>query len=73
LATRLFGEQSATEVEVLDEVSQSYRNVGVLARATKAAMSEVMFKKKNPIVQKYLQVKVRLRWGLCCTRFYDGN
>jgi hypothetical protein len=36
-------------------------------------MSEVMFKKKNPIVQKYLQVKARMRWGLCCTRFYDGN
>jgi len=43
LATRLLGEQSATQVEVLDEVSQSYRKVRVLARATKATVSEMTF------------------------------
>ena len=30
LATRLLGEQSATEVKVLDDVSQHSRKVGVL-------------------------------------------
>ncbi len=40
-ATRLLGEQSATEVKVLNEVSQSYRKVQVLARVMKATVSEV--------------------------------
>ncbi len=43
LATRLLGEQFDTEVEVLDEVSQNYRKVRVLARAMKATVFEVMF------------------------------
>jgi hypothetical protein len=41
LATRLLEEQSATEVKALDEVSQIYQKVRVLARATKATMSKV--------------------------------
>jgi hypothetical protein len=41
LATRLLEEQSATEVKVLDEVSQIYQKARVLARAMKATMSKV--------------------------------
>ncbi len=43
MATRLLGEQSATEVVVLDKVGQNYRKVRVLARVSKATLSIVMF------------------------------
>jgi hypothetical protein len=47
------GEQSTTEVIVLEEVSQSSRNVQVLKEeAMKATMSEVTSQKQNTIAQK---------------------
>jgi hypothetical protein len=47
LATRLLGEQSATEVKVLDEVSQNYQKVQVLTEKLRKLLCGV--RRKNQL------------------------